>query len=103
MCSTSRKDDSRSYNYGGLGKYMEDGAGVKLQECLLVGQDTENSRFKFANDRLRILMADMHDVFAADILYHKKCYSYLTQIGKKLYSQEETKIQNARKKFIKCL
>ena len=83
MCNTSRKDDSKS-----------DGAAVKLQECLLVGQDTEDSRFKLANDRLRVLMADAHDVFVADILYHKKCYScYLTQIRKK-YSQEETKVLN---------
>ena len=31
---------------------MEDGAAVKLQECLLVGQDTEYPRFKLVNDRL---------------------------------------------------
>ena len=43
-------------------------------------------------------MADAHDIFAADILYHKKCYSsYLTQIRKKRYSQEETKVLNERK------
>ena len=97
MCNTSRKDDSKSYNFGGLGKCIEDGAAAKLQECLLVGQDTEDSRFKLANDRLRVLMADA-DIFAADILYHKKCYSsYLTQIRKKQYSQEETKILNERK------
>ena len=77
---------------------MEDGAAAKLQECLRVGQDTEDSRFKLANDRLRVLMADAHDIFAADILYHKKCYSsYLTQIRKKQYSQEETKVLNERK------
>ena len=43
-------------------------------------------------------MADAHDIFAAYILYHKKCYSfYLTQIRKKQYSQEETKVLNERK------
>ena len=63
---------------------MEDEAAAKLQERLLVGQDTEDSRFELANNRLRILMADAHDIFAADILYHKRCYSfYLTQIRKK--------------------
>ena len=51
---------------------MEDEAAAKLQECLLVGQDTEGSRFKLANNRLRVLMADAHDIFAAGILYHKK-------------------------------
>ena len=65
---------------------------------LLLKQDTEYSRFKLANDRLRVLMADAHDIFAADILYLKKCYSfYLTQIRKEQYSQEETKILNERK------
>ena len=77
---------------------MEDGAAVKLQECLLVGQDTEYSRFKLVNDRLWVLMADAHDVFAADILYHERFYSsYLTQIRKKRYSQEKTKVLNERK------
>ena len=28
--STSRKDDSKSYNFGGLGKCIEDGAGRML-------------------------------------------------------------------------
>ena len=87
------KDDSKSYNSGGLGKFMEDGAEAKLRECLVLGQDTENSRFKFANDRLRVLMADAHDIFAANILYHKKCYSfYLTLIRKKRYCQEDIEI-----------
>ena len=47
-----------------------------------MGQNTEDSRFKLANDRLRVLMADAHDIFAADILFRKKWYSYLTQIRK---------------------
>ena len=43
-------------------------------------------------------MADAYDIFSADILYHKKCYSYyLTQIRKKQYSQEEIKVRNNRK------
>ena len=50
---------------------MEDGAAAKLQECLQVGQDTEDSRFKLANDRLRVSVSDAHDIFATDILYHK--------------------------------
>ena len=33
---------------------MKGGAAAKLQECLLVGQDTEDSRFKLANDRPRV-------------------------------------------------
>ena len=44
-------------------------------------------------------MADSHDIFAADILYHERFYSsYLTQIRKKRYSQEKTKALNERKK-----
>ena len=64
---------------------MEDGAATKLQEYLLVGQDTKDSRFKLANHKLRVLMANAHDIFVADILYHKKYYSfYLSQIKKKM-------------------
>ena len=73
--NTSRIDDSKSYNFGELGKCMEDGGAAKLQGCLLVEQDTEDSRFILANDRLRALMADGHHIFTADILYYKKCYS----------------------------
>ena len=39
---------------------MEDRAATKLQECLLVGQDTEDSRFKLANHKPRVLMANAH-------------------------------------------
>ena len=54
---------------------MENGAAAKLQECLLVGQNAEKSRFKLTNDRFRVLMGDIHDIFVAGILYHKKCFS----------------------------
>ena len=88
LCATRpEKINSKSYNFDGLGKCIEDGAAAKLQECLLVGQGTEDLRFKLANEGLGVLMADAYDVFATDILYHKKCYSsYLTQIRKKRYS-----------------
>ena len=33
VCNTSRKDDSKSHNFGGLGKCMEDEAAAKLQKC----------------------------------------------------------------------
>ena len=43
-------------------------------------------------------MADAHDVFAADILYHERfCSSYLTQIRKKRHSREKTKVLKERK------
>ena len=98
VCTTPRKDDFKSYNFVGLGKCMEDRVAAKLQECSLVGQETEDSRFKLANDRLRVSMADAHHIFDVDILCHKKySSSYLTQARKKRYSQEEIKILNERK------
>ena len=56
---------------------MEDGSAAKLQECLLVRQDTGNSRFKLANDRIRVLMAKAHDIFAADICIIKNVISLI--------------------------
>ena len=50
------------YNFGGLGKCMEDGAAARLQESLLVRQDAGDSRFKLANDRFRVLIADAPDI-----------------------------------------
>ena len=98
VCNKSRKDNSKSYSFGGVSKCMENGASAKLQECLLVGKDTKDSRFKLANDKLRVLIGDIHNIFVAGILYHKKCFSsYLTQIRKKRYSQEKNKTLNKRK------
>ena len=68
MCSTSRKDDSKSCDFDGLVKCMEDKAAAKLQGCFAKIQDTEDSTFKLVNDWLRVLVADTHDVFAADIV-----------------------------------
>ena len=62
------------------------------------GTGTEDSRFKLANDRLRVLMGDIHDIFVAGILYHKCFCSYLTQIRKKRYSEEKIKSLNKGKK-----
>ena len=73
----------------------------ETKERLLLGQDTEDSGFKLPyNIDLRVLTADAHDIFAADILYHKRCCSsYLKQIAKKWCSQCETKIMNERKEW----
>ena len=77
---------------------MEDGKAVKLPECLSVEQDTEDSRFKLANDWFRCLKADAHDVFTEDILYHKKKLFFLLDANqKKTINQEETKILMKRK------
>ena len=46
---------------------MEETA-AQLEEYLLVGQNRKDSRYKLANDRIRVLMADPHDNFAADIV-----------------------------------
>ena len=82
---------------------MEDEAAAKLQECLLVGQDTEGSRFQLANDRLRVLMAAAHDIFVADILYYKICYSsYLTQIRKNNIVKKKLR-SGTNEKNVECM
>ena len=49
-------------------------------------------------------MADTHDIFTADILYHEKCYSpYLTRTRRKRHNQEETKILNKWKECEVCV
>ena len=37
----------------------------------MLGQDTEGSKFKLANNRRRVLMAVVRDIFVAYISYHK--------------------------------
>ena len=92
--NTSRKDDSKSYNFGELGKCMEDGGAAKLQGCLQVGQDTEDLRFKLSNDRFRALMADGHHISLQVFCIIKNLILHLTQIIKKRYSKAETKVLN---------
>ena len=67
-----------------------------------MGHDTEYSRFKLANDRLTVLMADGHDIFAADILYHKKFYSHLTQIRKNDIVKKKLR-SSTNEKNVKCM
>ena len=55
MCNTFRKDDSKSNNFGGLVNAWK----MELQECLLVGQDLEDLRFKLVSDEfLMVLLID---------------------------------------------
>ena len=63
MCNSTTKDDSDSWNCGGLGKHIEDEIAVKLQQYLVLGQDAEESGFKFPNNKLRVSMGDEHYLF----------------------------------------
>ena len=43
----------------------------------------------------KLQMANAHDIFAIDILYHKKCYScYLTKARRTRISQDNIKVLN---------
>ena len=52
MCNTFRKDDSKSNNFWGLVNAWK----MELQECLLVGQDLEDLRFKLVSDELLMVL-----------------------------------------------
>ena len=94
---------SKSYNFGGLGKCMEDGSAAKLQECLLVRQDTGNSRFKLANDRIRVLMAKAHDIFAADICIIKNAISLIWPKSEKNDIVKKNLRSWTNEKNVKCV
>ena len=96
VCNTIRKNDSKSYL---LGNWMEDKAAARLQECLVLGQDTERSRFKLANNRRRVLMAVVRDIFAAYISYQKTVIILIwPKLENQCYSQEDIKILKEQKK-----
>ena len=96
VCNTSRKDDFKSY---WLGKWMDEKAAARLQECLVLGQDTEGLRFKLANNRRRVLMAVVRDIFVAFISYHKSVIILIwLKWENKWYSQEDIKILKEQKK-----
>lgn len=98
MCNSSRKDDSKSYL---LGMWMEDKAAARLQECLVLGQDTEGSKFKLANNRRKVLMVVVRDIFVAYISYHKTVIILIwLKLENHWYSQENIKILKEQKNVI---
>ena len=89
VCNEVTAFDSKQYNAGGLGRCSEERAALKLAECLKYGT---NDRYAEARKRLDILSQSSHDLFASDVLYHKRCYSlFVNQLRNSKWGEDNLK------------
>ena len=68
-----RKSDNFPLNQWGVGRCTEERAGNRIKERTSIFLKDEDSRFNFCN-KVNILLAGSHDVYAADVYYHQSCY-----------------------------
>ena len=79
ICNTKTDNDENAYNDGGLARCSEQRSAQKLKKKLEQRMANESDTFYEAAKRLDILLSGTsHDVFAADVFYHKNCYSSFT-------------------------
>ncbi len=79
ICNTKTENDDCTYNDGGLARCSEQRSAQKLKQKLEQRMADESDTFYEAAKRLDIFLnATSHDVFAADVFYHKNCYSSFT-------------------------
>ncbi len=88
--------DSRQYNSGELGRGSKERAALKLNEFL---KYSSHDRYAEARKRLDILSQSSHDLFAADVLYHKQCYAlFVNQLRSSKLDEENQKSLEELKK-----
>lgn len=76
ICDIKDDKDMMSYNEGGLGRCSQDSAKYKLLRCMEDHLKDEKKRYYEAAYRLNLLLSgNVHDIFAADVYYHKLCYT----------------------------
>ena len=68
-----QKSDNFPLNQWGVGRCTEERAGNRIKERTSIFLKDEDSRFNFCN-KVNILLAGSHDVYAADVYYHQSCY-----------------------------
>lgn len=92
VCNIKTSADDETYNHGGLARCSEQTAADRLKHYLAQRIEDESDSYHEAAKRLDIyLSGSSHDIFAADVDYHKKCYRAFT------YSYEKRNKEAAAK------
>ena len=73
VCNEIKDIDNESYNAGGLARCERDSASETLDNTFK--DFKEGHKFYDAAQRLVVVKARSHDLFAADLFYHKQCYN----------------------------
>ena len=88
VCQEKRKSDNFPLHQGGLGRCTEEYAGNRIKERTSIFLKDEESQFHDAVIKLNILLAESHDIYAADVYYHQ--LRYLTYAVNKITGNAES-------------
>ena len=108
VCDIVTDNDNQSFNKGGLARCSQHSALLKLE--IAQAQNVKDHNDTLYPAALRYKMAisgSSHDIFAADIHYHKSCYNKFIKIKEKDTDELENlkleKIDSAVQNFVRCI
>eukprot|EP00794_Sanderia_malayensis_P016352 gene16352-17996_t len=91
ICNKKSECDEKPYNDGGLARCCQLSSAERLTEQMEKKISQEGDRYYEAAKRLDIFLnGTSHDVFAADVFYHKGCYGAFTYVSKESQKNDET-------------
>eukprot|EP00112_Aurelia_sp_Birch-Aquarium-sp1_P004506 Seg1510.10 transcript_id=Seg1510.10/GoldUCD/mRNA.D3Y31 product="hypothetical protein" protein_id=Seg1510.10/GoldUCD/D3Y31 len=90
ICNEKSECDEKPYNDGGLARCCQLSSAKKLTEQMEKKISQGCDRYQEAAKRLDIFLnGTSHDVFAADVFYHKGCYCAFTYVSKEPQKDDE--------------
>ena len=94
ICNDQRQSDNNPYGEGGLARCSQKDAANKILDKTNYHMQNKNNKFYLAAKRLNALLSGAsHDIFAADILYHRSCYRNYVRTKEQSVDQEKGKLK----------
>ena len=97
ICNTTTAEDDNTFNNRGLGRCSQNSALEKLEKAK--ANHLNNSISSYHSAALRFEMAtsgEAHDIFAADIYYHKSCYNGFIKFTEEVTLSEQEFIKKEK-------
>ena len=91
VCNEMKEIDNVPYNSGGLGRCERDAAKNTLDNSFIDFE--EGNKFHDAAQRLVVVRERSHDLFAADVYYHKQCYNQYVAEHRRLVNHRGSDFQ----------
>ena len=99
VCDSRQENDDTDSNDGGKGRCSLDSSKSKLIEAQKIQILNESSNFYTAANCLKMATSDTaHDIYAADVLYHKSCCNKFIYI---FYCSRSIKGNNKKRRATK--
>ena len=94
ICNDQRQSDNNPYGEGGLARCSQKDAANKILDKTNYHMQNKNNKFYLAAKRLNMLLSGAsHDIFAADIFYHRSCYRNYVRTKEQSVDQEKEKLK----------